>query len=85
MIIRQALFEGKILPSRSPDFRAYVETNLLPMRRSFPHAREVRVMYEVDRDAGTSPGLCWSCQSLLTMRRRCRGRSTLLSGTKAER
>lgn len=52
MIVRQALFEGSIHPGREDDFRAYVETELLPMWRRFPGVREVRVLHERDRDAG---------------------------------
>lgn len=52
MIVRQALFEGSIHAGREGDFRAYVETALLPLWRRFPGVREVRVLHEVGRDAG---------------------------------
>ncbi|MCA8879563.1 MAG: hypothetical protein KDA73_06280 [Rhodobacteraceae bacterium] len=52
MIVRQALFEGSIHPGREDDFRAYVETALLPLWRRFPGVREVRVLHEVARDDG---------------------------------
>lgn len=52
MIVRQALFEGTIHPGREADFRAYVDSALLPMWRRFPGVREVRVLHELDRDPG---------------------------------
>lgn len=52
MIVRQALFEGAIHPCRKAEFDDYVETALLPLWRRFPGAREVRVLREIERDAG---------------------------------
>lgn len=52
MIVRQALFEGSILPGRQADFRAYVDETLLPLWRRFPGVREVRVLHETERDDG---------------------------------
>lgn len=52
MIVRQALFEGTIRSGREAEFRAYVAPALLPLWRRFPGVREVRVLYEIERDAG---------------------------------
>ncbi len=52
MIVRQAFFEGTILPGREADFKAYVSEKLMPMWLRFPGIREVRVLYNVERDEG---------------------------------
>lgn len=52
MIIRQALFEGRIHESKEAAFRAYVAEKLMPMWLEFPGVREVRVLYAVERDEG---------------------------------
>jgi antibiotic biosynthesis monooxygenase (ABM) superfamily enzyme len=52
MIIRQAFFEGSILSGREAAFKAYVAEKLLPMWLRFPGVREVRVLYNVERDEG---------------------------------
>lgn len=52
MIVRQAFFEGSILPGREGDFEAYVAEKLLPMWLRFPGIREVRVLYNIERDEG---------------------------------
>lgn len=55
MIIRQAFFEGRFLEGREAEFKAYVDEKLLPLWRQFPGAREVRVLYEAERDEGSAP------------------------------
>ncbi|WP_117193301.1 hypothetical protein [Rhizobium terrae] len=52
MIIRQAFFEGTIKAGREEAFKAYVADKLMPMWRAFPGVREVRVLYNVERDEG---------------------------------
>lgn len=52
MIIRLAFFEGSVHPGREAEFRARVEDALMPLWRAFPGVREVRVLYEVERDEG---------------------------------
>jgi hypothetical protein len=52
MIIRQAFFEGSIHPGREDVFKAYVAEKLLPMWRQFPGVKEVRVLHNIERDAG---------------------------------
>lgn len=55
MIIRQARFLGHVQPGRDAAFRAYVTERLVPLWRRFPGVREVRVLCEVERDAGAEP------------------------------
>lgn len=55
MIVRQAFFEGAVHPGREAEFRAFVEERLMPMWRSFPGAREVRVLFALTRDDGAPP------------------------------
>lgn len=55
MIVRQALFEGEVHEGRGPAFRAYVAERLLPLWRSFPEVREVRVLHEVAHDVDVPP------------------------------
>lgn len=52
MIIRYALFEGKILDGREAEFRAFVKERLVPLWTRFPGAEEVRVLDGVARDQG---------------------------------
>jgi hypothetical protein len=52
MIIRYALFEGKILEGREAEFRAFVKERLVPLWTKFPGAQEVRVLDGTDRDDG---------------------------------
>lgn len=52
MIVRQAFFEGSIRPGQETAFKAYVAEKLLPMWLRFPGVREVRVLYNVERDQG---------------------------------
>lgn len=52
MIIRQALFEGSIHAGKEEAFRAYVAETLMPMWLAFPGIREVRVLYNLERDEG---------------------------------
>ena len=42
MIIRYALFEGKIHEGREAEFRAFVKERLVPLWTKFPGAEEVR-------------------------------------------
>lgn len=52
MIIRQALFEGSIHAGKEDAFKAYITENLMPMWLNFPGVREVRVLYNIERDEG---------------------------------
>jgi EthD protein. len=52
MIIRQALFEGRIHEGKEAAFKEYVADELMPMWLQFPGVREVRVLYCVERDEG---------------------------------
>jgi hypothetical protein len=52
MIIRYALFEGKILEGREAEFRAFVKARLVPLWTQFPGAEEVRVLDGTERDEG---------------------------------
>ncbi|MCK8779391.1 hypothetical protein M0654_05265 [Rhizobium sp. NTR19] len=52
MIIRQAFFEGTIKPGQDDAFRAYVAEKLMPMWLAFPGVKEVRVLYNIERDEG---------------------------------
>lgn len=52
MIIRQAFFEGAIHAGKEEEFRTYVAYKLMPLWLSFPGVREVRVLYNIDRDEG---------------------------------
>jgi hypothetical protein len=52
MIVRYALFEGKILKGRETEFRAFVKERLVPLWTQFPGAEEVRVLDGMDRDEG---------------------------------
>jgi hypothetical protein len=52
MIIRQAFFEGAIHAGKEDAFKAYVAEMLMPMWLVFPGIREVRVLYDIERDEG---------------------------------
>ncbi len=52
MIIRYALFEGKIHDGKESEFRAFVKERLVPLWTTFPGAEEVRVLDGLDRDEG---------------------------------
>lgn len=52
VIIRYALFEGKIHEGREAEFRAFVRERLVPLWTQFPGAREVRVLDGLERDDG---------------------------------
>ncbi|TDK31322.1 hypothetical protein E2F50_20505 [Rhizobium deserti] len=52
MIIRQAFFEGTIHAGKEDAFRAYVAETLMPMWLAFPGIKEVRVLYNFERDEG---------------------------------
>jgi hypothetical protein len=52
MIIRQAFFEGTIREGQEEAFKAYVRNKLMPMWLAFPGIREVRVLYDIERDEG---------------------------------
>lgn len=52
MIIRYALFEGKIHEGREVEFRAFVKDKLVPLWTRFPGAEEVRVLDGMERDDG---------------------------------
>ncbi|RWX80879.1 hypothetical protein EPK99_00620 [Neorhizobium lilium] len=52
MIIRQAFFEGTIHAGKEAAFRGYVAETLMPMWLALPGIREVRVLYNIERDDG---------------------------------
>ncbi|WP_105404941.1 hypothetical protein [Neorhizobium sp. T7_12] len=52
MIIRQAFFEGRIHAGQEEAFKSYVAEKLMPMWLAFPGIREVRVLYNIERDEG---------------------------------
>src|SRR5689334_8999921 len=52
VIIRYALFEGKIHEGREAEFRAFVKERLVPLWTQFPHAEEVRVLDGLEHDEG---------------------------------
>lgn len=52
MIIRYALFEGRIHEGREAEFRAFVRDKLVPLWTRFPGAEEVRVQHGLERDEG---------------------------------
>lgn len=52
MIIRYALFEGKIHDGMEAAFRTFVRERLVPLWTRFPGAEEVRVLDGVERDEG---------------------------------
>ncbi|MBY5814878.1 hypothetical protein HFN60_04285 [Rhizobium leguminosarum] len=52
MIIRYALFEGEIHPSREAEFREFVRQRLVPLWTKFPGAEEIRVLDGMERDEG---------------------------------
>ena len=52
MILRQALFEGTIKAGQEEAFKAYVAEKLMPMWLAFPGIKEVRVLYNIERDEG---------------------------------
>ncbi|MET3598257.1 hypothetical protein [Martelella mangrovi] len=52
MIIRYALFEGRINEGREAEFRAYVTEKLVPLWRQFPGAQDLQVYFSVERDDG---------------------------------
>jgi hypothetical protein len=55
MIIRQAFFEGSIQAGKEDAFKAYVAEKLMPMWLAFPGIREVKVLYDIERDEGAPP------------------------------
>ena len=52
MIIRQAFFEGMIHAGQEEAFKTYVAEKLMPMWLAFPGIKEVRVLYNIERDEG---------------------------------
>jgi hypothetical protein len=52
MIVRQAFFEGAVHSGQEDRFRAYVAEKLMPMWLAFPGVKEVRVLYNFERDDG---------------------------------
>jgi hypothetical protein len=52
MIIRYALFEGKIHDGREAEFRQFVRERLVPLWTRFPGAEEIRVLDGMGRDEG---------------------------------
>ncbi len=52
MIIRQALFEGRIHAGQEEAFKLYVAEKLMPMWLDFPGVKEVRVLYRLEQDEG---------------------------------
>ncbi len=55
MIVRQAFFRGRVVPGRDAEFRRFVEDRMLEGWKRFPGARDVRVLFELDRDEGADP------------------------------
>lgn len=52
MIVREALFEGKIHEGREAEFRSFVEERLVPLWRQFPGAKDIQVQFGTERDEG---------------------------------
>ncbi|TCV72190.1 hypothetical protein EDE05_10531 [Neorhizobium sp. R1-B] len=52
MIVRQAFFEGAVHAGKEDRFKAYVAEKLMPMWLAFPGVKEVRVLYNIERDEG---------------------------------
>lgn len=52
MIIRQALFEGRIKAGQEEAFKAFVTEKMMPGWLAFPGIRQVRVLFAVERDEG---------------------------------
>ncbi len=50
MFIRCAFFKGKVKEGYQEEFDTYIDTVLVDTWRSFPGAREVRVLREVESD-----------------------------------
>jgi hypothetical protein len=55
MIVRLALFEGRIHDGCDRDFRQFVSEKLLPLWRRFPGVQDVRVLHELERDDDAAP------------------------------
>lgn len=55
MIVRQAFFRGRIHAGREAEFRRFVEERLVPLWKTFPGVRDVRVLFEHERDEGVAP------------------------------
>ena len=62
MIIRQAFFQGSIHAGQEQAFKAYVAERLMPMWLAFPGIREVKVLYDIERDEGAPsyPMVLWT-------------------------
>ena len=54
MIIRLALFEGKVAAERAAEFREQVQTRLTPLWLRFPGVRQVQVLFTLERDPGVT-------------------------------
>jgi hypothetical protein len=67
MIIRQAFFEGAIHAGKENAFKAYVAEKLMPMWLAFPGIREVKVLYNIERDDGAPsyPMVLWTAYDSL--------------------
>ena len=52
MIVRYAIFEGRINRGREAEFRKFVEDRLVPLWTAFPGAEQVRVQFESAHDDG---------------------------------
>ena len=55
MIVRQTFFEGAVHAGKEDRFKAYVAEKLMPMWLAFPGVKEVRVLYNIERDEGAPP------------------------------
>jgi hypothetical protein len=51
MLMRLAIFEGKVREGQEAAFRSYVDNRLVPLWRQFDGAAEVRVLYGSEHDA----------------------------------
>jgi hypothetical protein len=62
MIIRQAFFQGSIHAGQEQAFKTYVAERLMPMWLAFPGIREVKVLYDIERDEGAPsyPMVLWT-------------------------
>lgn len=52
MLMRLAIFEGRVRPGQEAAFRTYVTERLAPLWRQFDGAAEVRVLFGAEHDSG---------------------------------
>ena len=51
MLMRMAVFEGRVKPGQEAGFHRYVTERLAPLWRQFDGAAEVRVLFGAEQDA----------------------------------